>query len=124
MTSKKELYVLPVPSTNFSEEGYLDGRGPSPAIRYSYLDNGAIRNGGIAFNKVLATRTREERSCTAWHIKGAYDTLVEISDSSWAEELRADTQEQWRNTWEINHYMLYLDSVGCFEVLAESWIVF
>jgi hypothetical protein len=27
----------------------------------------------------------------------------------------------WRDKWEMHHYMIYLDSAGCFEVIAESW---
>jgi hypothetical protein len=75
----------------------------------------------VKFNIVRAVRTRAERCCKAWHIEGAYDTLVEIEGSPWVEEMRADTTEQWRNKWEMHHCMIYLDSVGCFEVIAESW---
>jgi hypothetical protein len=119
--SKKPLYKLPVSSTDFTTEAYFDGKGISPAIRYGYQRDAAVRRAGICFTKVLATRTRAERSCTAWHIDGAYDTLVEVENSSWVEEMRADAQEMWRNKWETHHYMIYLDSVGCFEVIAESW---
>ncbi len=66
-------------------------------------------------------RKREECCCKVWHIEGAYDTLVEVEDSAWVAEMRADTCEQWRNKWETHHYMIYLDSVGCFEIIAESW---
>jgi len=37
------------------------------------------------------------------------------------DEIRADTAEQWRDEWEMHHYMIYLGSVGCFEIIAESW---
>jgi hypothetical protein len=66
-------------------------------------------------------RKRAERCCTAWHIEGTYDTLVEIKNSPWLQEILADTQEMWRDKWATHHYMIYLDSVGCFEVIAESW---
>ena len=65
-------------------------------------------------------RTRTERCCTAWHIEGAYDTLVEVEGSSWVNEIRADTQALWRDKWAMHHYMIYLDSI-CFEVIADSW---
>ena len=76
---------------------------------------------GITFSRVAAVRTRAERCCQPWHIEGAYDTLVEVEDSQWVDEIRADTQKMWRETWQMHHYMIYLDSVGCFEVIAESW---
>ena len=121
MTSKKPLHTVPVPSTRFTTEAYFDGQGSSPAIRFGYGKDGTKHQGGIKFNHVLAVRTRSERCCTAWHIDGAYDTLVEIEGSSWVEEMRADTAEQWKNKWPMHHYMIYLDSAGCFEVIADSW---
>lgn len=122
MSSKKQLHTIAVPSTSFLTEAYFDGQGITPAIRFAYEKDGVEHRGGIKFNKVAAVRTRAERCCKAWHIEGAYDTLVEIEESPWVEELRADTQEMWRNKWEMHHYMICLDSVGCFEVVAESWV--
>ncbi|HEX3436999.1 MAG TPA: hypothetical protein VHT24_09545 [Pseudacidobacterium sp.] len=123
MNSKKMLYTIPVPSTSFSTETHFDGQGVTPTIRFGYDKDGAKYLGGIKFNKVSAVRTRVERCCTAWHIESAYDTLIEIEGSLWVEEIRADTAEQWRNKWEVHHYMIYLDSAGCFEVIAESWAI-
>jgi hypothetical protein len=124
MNSKRSLHKVPVPSTSFTTEAYFDGKGVSPAIRFAYEKEGMEHQGGIKFNKVLAMRTRAERCCKAWHIEGAYDILVEIEGSPWVGEMRADTVEQWRNKWEMHHYMIYLDSAGCFEVIAESWASF
>jgi hypothetical protein len=121
MNSKKPLHTVPVPSTNFTSEAYFDGRGITPSIHFGYEKDGATHQGGIKFNKVAPVRTRTERCCKSWHIEGAYDTLVEIEGSLWVDEIRADTQGMWRNKWEMHHYMIYLDSVGCFEVIAESW---
>jgi hypothetical protein len=124
MSSKKPLYTVPVASTSFTTEAYFDGQGISPAIRFVYGKDGTKHQGGINFDKVLAVRTRSERCCTAWHIDGAYDTLVEVEGSPWVDEMRADTAEQWRNKWAMHHYMIYLDSAGCFEVIADSWAAF
>jgi len=121
MNSKKTLYTVPVASVNFTVEAYFDGAGISPAIRFGYKEDGVAHQGGVVFKNVLAMRKRAERCCKAWHIEGVYDTLVEVEDSQWVEEMRADTTEQWRNKWEMHHYMIYLDSAGCFEVIAESW---
>jgi len=119
MTSKKPLHTVPVASTSFTIHAYFDGQ--TEAIRFGYRKDGTTQQGGIRFNHALAVRTRSERCCTAWHIDGAYDTLVEIEGSSWVEEMRADTAEQWKNKWAMHHYMIYLDSAGCFEVIADSW---
>jgi len=121
MSFKKPLHTIPVPSTDFAIEAYFDGHGSTPSIRFGYNKDGVIYQSGIKFSKVAAVRTRAERCCAAWHIEGAYDTLVEVEGSSWLAEIRDDTQELWRNNWQMHHYLIYLDSVGCFEVIAESW---
>jgi hypothetical protein len=124
MTSdKRPLHTIPVPSTSFTKEAYFDGQGLSPKIRFAYKSGDVVHEAGIKFNRVLGVRIRAERACTAWHIEGAYDTLVEVQDSPWVEELRRDTTKQWKDKWETHHYMIYLDSAGCFEVIAESWAV-
>lgn len=121
MSSKRPLYQVPVPSTSFVSEAYFEGQGITPKIRFGYRRDGKDCMGEIRFTRVLAVRTRAERCCTAWHIDGAYDTLVEVDDSAWVEEMRADTAEQWRDKWQMHHYMIYLDSAGCFEIIGESW---
>lgn len=117
MTSKKLLYQIPIPSTDFDLDATMCG----PLLRFQYYRNEKMYRSGIRFNGVLAIRTRAERCCTSWHVEGAYDTLVEVDGSSWVEEMRADTTERWRNEWETHHYMIYLDSAGCFEAIAASW---
>jgi hypothetical protein len=121
MNLKRSLHTIAVPSTSFTVEAYFDGQGASPAIRFGYEQNGREHRGGIKFSRVSAMRTRAERCCTPWHIEGVYDTLVEVDDSDWIAELRADTSAQWQNEREAHHYMIYLDSAGSFEIVAESW---
>ena len=121
MNIKKILFSVPVPSTDFTTEAYLDGSGIEPAIRFGYENDGEQYLTGICFSQVSAFRKRGERCCSAWHIEGAYDTLVEIEDSSWVAELQKDVPEQYRENWKPHHFMIYLDSVGCFEFLAQSW---
>lgn len=119
MTAMKPLYEIPLPSTDFEGDATICG----PVLRFQYYRDGKPYWSGIRFNRVLATRTRAERCCTSWHIRGAYDTLVEVEDSQWVDEMRADTAERWRDEWETHHYLIYLDSAGCFEVIAASWEV-
>lgn len=120
MSSKKPLYQVPVPSNEFEGGGaYLCGN----TIRFEYYRDGILYRSGIRFHRIPATRTRAERCCTAWHLEGTYDTLVEVEGSQWLEEIRAETSDRWRNEWETHHYMIYLDSSGCFEIVAASWEV-
>jgi hypothetical protein len=118
---KKPLKEINVPSTSFSREAYWDGRGAAPAIRFLYKRAGVEYSSGFEFHHVAAMRKRAERCCTAWHVEGAYDTLVEVEGSDWGKEILADTKEGWKTEWEQHHYMIYLDSTGCFEVIAASW---
>ena len=119
--SKKPLYTVPVASTAFESGGAYMLLG---TIRYEYYREGVHHRSGIRFKRIKATRTYSESASKAWHIEGAYDTLVEIENSPWVEELQADTADRQRRLgekWEMHHYMIYLDSSGTFEVIAESW---
>src|SRR5262249_7816320 len=108
---------IPVPSTELEPGAGLCGN----TLRFEYPREGSMYRGGIRCQRILAVRTPAERCCTAWHIEGAYDTLVEGEDSAGVEETCADIGEPGRNAWETHHYMIYLDSVGCFEIIAASW---
>ncbi len=121
VNDKTPLYQTRVPSTDFASDARVCPLAGSRMLCFDYNRNGIVYRSGIRFHWVLATRTRSERCCTEWHIQGAYDTLVEIRDSSWVDELRADTPVRWRDEHEMHHYMIYLDSVGCLEVVAKSW---
>lgn len=121
MNTKKPIFTVPVPSTAFTREAYLDCSGLAPIIRYSYDTDMGECSSGIKFIKVAALRKRGERCCGAWNIEGAYDTLVEVENSEWVAELKSDVAKPFRAEWQPRHYMIYLDSVGCFEFLAESW---
>lgn len=121
MDTKHPIYTVPAPSTDFTREAYLDCSGIIPTIRYQYSSDEGILNSGIKFNQIFAFRNRCERLCTAWHIEDAYDTLVEIIDSSWIVELGRDVPAPYISDWKPRHFMIYLDSVGCFEFLAKDW---
>lgn len=120
---KTALYEVPVASTDFTLEAHTDDKRGPATICYGYRLDGVDYFGGIKFRFPLCTRTRAERCCKVWHIE-AYDTLMEVQDSSWVEEMRADTKPSWRDKWEMHHYIIYLDSAGCFEVIADSWSSF
>jgi len=114
-----KLYEVPVPSTAFIREAYLVD---CYELRYRYKLDGKLIDGGIRFKWVSALRQRAERCCKSWHIK-AYDTLVEIENSEWATEIREDTVPWHRDFKGHHHYMIYLDSMGCYEFIADSWEV-
>lgn len=93
-------------------------------LRFGYRQNGCELKGALRFNGIKAVRTRAESACTGWHVDGVYDTLSEVEDSVWVKEIQVDTadlQRRFGQKWSLHHYMIYLDSVGCFEFVAESW---
>jgi hypothetical protein len=83
-------------------------------------DDGRERRIEIVFVKPRAFRKREECYCTIWHIDQAYDTVCERVNSDWVAELRKDAVPEWRDYWVMRHFMIYLDSFACLEVVAES----
>lgn len=121
MNEKIRLHEIQVPSTDFLVDAALCQWKKPLTLQFEYSRDGTVYRSGILFKRVLAIRTRAERCCTPWHIEEAYDTLVEVTNSSWTDELRSETKDAWRNEWETHHYMICLDSAGCFEVIAESW---
>jgi hypothetical protein len=86
-------------------------------------DDGRSRSIGVLFIKPRAFRKREEIYCTTWHIDGAYDTVCEIQKSDWVDELCAAAVPEWRDYWVMRHFMIYVDSFGCLEVVAESAVL-
>ena len=118
---KLSLATLPVPSTSFTTDPTFIHPGGAAELRFEFERDGETFRGGIRFEKVRAFRFRGESHCTTWHLRGAYDTLVEVSPSEWASELlSAEPSETW-GRWEIRHFLIYIDSVGAYEVAAASW---
>lgn len=119
---KVPLGQIPVPSPDITrvETVHRDG---TLTIRFEFFRDGGMWRGGVVFPGVRAIAWRAEGHCTSWHIQGAYDTIAEVTDSGWIDELhKAEQPESWRvGGWMIHHFMLYLDSEGCYEVAAESW---
>jgi hypothetical protein len=121
MNDKTALFAVQVASTDFTREAHLDCSSSAPTIRFSFLKGEREVSSGIQFNRVAALRKRGELCVSAWHIEEAYDTLVEVKNSEWLLEIQRDVPEHFLGDWKVRHFMIYLDSVGCFEFLAEEW---
>lgn len=121
MGEKVALATLPVASTSFTTDAVFEYPGGVALLRFEFVRDGIAYRGGLRFEKVRAFRFRSEGHCTAWHVEGVYDTLAEVSGSEWVSELlAAESAETW-GRWEIRHFMIYIDSAGCYEVGAGSW---
>ena len=112
---------ITTPSTAFTSDVAAVFDGGALKLRFQFDRDGVLLTGGVVFSKIRAHRWRAESHCTAWHIEDAYDTIVEIEGSDWARELVMAEPIQARGRWVIRHFMLFLDSAGCFEIAAESW---
>jgi hypothetical protein len=117
---KRPLFSIPVASTAFSSDAHVVFDGGNLAVRFAYREVTGEANGEILFRKTRAFRHRAEIYCTVWHIGGAYDTVVELDDSQWKDELREAAPAHQMDQWTMKHFMIYLDSFGCLEVIAES----
>ena len=78
-------------------------------------------NGEIRFKNVCAYRWTTHMSCSVEMIE-AYDKIVEIDSSEWAKELR-ELQIEKGYPVQVHHYRVFFDSEGCYEIVAESFLV-
>jgi hypothetical protein len=118
---KVQLGTLPVPSTSFTSDVVLEAPGGTVTLWFEFRRGSDRYRAGVRFEKVRAYRFRAEGHCTAWHVESVYDTIAEVTDSDWVGELMAAEPAQRWGEWEIHHFMIYMDSAGCFEVAAQSW---
>ena len=119
---KRPLFSLPYPSTAAIHGTTLVDQGDL-LLSLVCDDDGRERPVGVLFVKPRAYRTRAETLCTAWHVKDVYDTVCEITESDWVAELRDDAVPEWRDHFVMRHFMIYVDSFGSLEVVAESAVL-
>lgn len=117
---KLPLLSLPYPSTAQVREPVILNEPRGLLLLMACDEDGQERRVGVLFIKPRALRKRAEIYCTIWHINKAYDTVCEVTESSWVAELKNDAVSDWRDRWVMRHFMIYLDSFGCLEVVAES----
>jgi len=126
MQTKRSLTVLPMPSTSFRHEvGFAAPEDGQAQILFEVERGGAWFATGLQFDGACAFSHRTESRCTEWYVDGIYDRLVEVVNSAWVAELNSVYVSHFavpgRTPTQVHHYMIYLDSVGAFEVVAESW---
>ena len=120
---KLPIFSLPCASTDAIRGPTLVNQDNGLLLSLICDDDGSKSSFGVLFIKPRAFRKREEVYCTTWHVNDVYDTICEIKESDWVAELRKDAVLEWRDFWTMRHFMIYLDSFGCFEVIAETAIL-
>lgn len=120
--SPVHLAELPIPSTTLTSEVDLRHDGGSLTLTYEYhdLDKDVRRRGGLGFKRVRAYKYRAETHCTEWHVQ-AYDSMMEVLGSEWSQDLEAVSAEDGYSYGKLHHFMIYIDSMGCYEVLGRGW---
>lgn len=108
----RQLGEIPIASTELFPSVVLELRGTQLTVVFEFNQDGTRRKSGVRFDGVRGHAQRAEGVSTAWHAE-AYDTIVEVIDSAWREEIETLTYEQGFDPGELHHYMLYLDSEGC-----------
>ncbi|WP_092193158.1 hypothetical protein [Desulfomicrobium norvegicum] len=119
----KKHFALAAPSTSTISGVKLTFPGDILKLQFDYDKDGIIYKSTIQFDKVRAHRHEAEIYCPAWKIESSYDTLVEILNSTWASDLKSNAPDDLKNSWKLNHYMIYFESDGCFEVISDSWSI-
>lgn len=117
---KLPLFSLPCSSTAAIQGPTLIDQDRGLLLSMVCDDDGKKRSVGVLFVKPRAFRKRAETYCTGWHVNDVFDTVCEIQESDWVKELRAVAMPEWRDYWVMRHFMIYVDSFGCLEVVAES----
>jgi hypothetical protein len=117
---KTPLFSIPLPSTAIVQGPDYHYQGGNLTLTFTADDEGRRRTSELHFLNVRASRHRAEGCCRRWHVADVYDTLAEVSASDWVAELREATRPEWRDRWVMRHFMIYLDSFGCLEVVAQS----
>lgn len=117
---KLKVLELPLPSTALIHGPSLCTNGGDLLLSLDFDDEGWRRSACLRFAKQRAFQKRAETYCTAWHVTDTFDTVCEVQGSKWVQELRAASQVEWRDHWVMRHFIIYVDSFGCLEVVAES----
>jgi len=120
---KLQMFSLPCPSTAAIHGPTLVDQDRGLLLSLVCDDDGRERQTGVLFLKPRAFRKREQIYCTGWHVKDTYDTVCEVKGSVWVAELRNDAVPEWRDRWVMRHFIIYIDSFGCLEVVAESAVL-
>ena len=111
---------MPVASTSLLSDPECVHASPDFEMHFEYMSGLEQKRGVIVFRKVRGYRQRAEIHCKESHINDAYDTVVEIRNSDWSTEFLEATPDHQKDIWVLRHFMIYVDSFGCLEVLGES----
>ncbi len=122
MSEKLALYEIPYSDSGSLSDATLEH--PSAAggltLQFEYERDEEWYIGTLLFERVRCFRFSAEAHTTVWHSEGAFDTLVEVQNSAWAAEVTGNSPGG-STDWTLRHYLIFVSSMGAYEILAESW---
>ncbi|OPH60458.1 hypothetical protein BC351_18385 [Paenibacillus ferrarius] len=120
---KIEKWKFPVSSNCICSGVNLTYQKGDAILTYDYYDidnDDKVFNGGLIFSGTVAHRHSSEKFTK--YIEGSYDTLLEITNSDWINELTTLSPD-WAKRLSMKNFAIYLDSYGLFEFIAKDFIV-
>ena len=119
----EELWKLPVPSTSLLGTGVAFEKrlGREIALRYEIEgESGEPVAEALVFEGVEAFKCTYGQACAEWMLS-AYDRLVELPGSPWAQDLSVQLQRVSGAQPSLRHLMIYVDDGPCYEVICRSF---
>jgi len=116
-----KLSELPIPQSGCGNTRLVSD-GVSLNIEFEYRAQGQDLVGCIEFESVVAYRFRNEMHSRGYS-SDAYESLVEIAESPWKEEVSEIAPSGIGDVSGAHHYALFLSSNGYFEILAHAFCV-
>lgn len=115
------MYELPVFSSGLEEDPIIKTKDLDMEIELIGKDeNEQLRKIIITFHGVFCNQHTSARFTPKLY--DSYDKVVELVDSEWIMELKRINEDDF-NYWRLKHYAMYLDSVGMFQFIAQSFEV-
>lgn len=113
-----KLFDIEELAQEFMNEPKIQQNGKNTILMYDYeTDSGKYEWTGITFTNTLKYRHIKESDVSEYMVK-AYNTVVEVRDSLWINEVIPDSREN--GIIEFKHYLIYFDGYGAYEFISTS----
>lgn len=115
----KCLFEIPILSSELDSAIEIVIKGLDITLILKYFDekNKVLK---IRFDTVLCHMHTSQSFTKA--LLNAYDTIVEIEDSEWINEIKKLNEDEF-NFWKLKHYAIYLEDLGMYQFLARGYDV-
>lgn len=117
----KIRYELPMLSSNLTQDPIIRFEDMDVKIEIEgYNEEDKLNKITITFISVLCIKQTSARFTPKLY--EAYDRIVELINSEWLEKLKSVNEGDF-NYWKPKHFILYLDGIGMYQFIAQSFEV-